>query len=145
MKMQPSIIAACLALAACNTSGKKEHGMMNCPSDVAGARTELANTADGVDVIVTAPDADAQRELVMLAEVHAAMREPNPDKRQHKGQHGGPGLVGYCPVIHNGTRVTFDEIDGGVRIHVVANSPDAVTWVQEMSAQRVAALRSDQR
>jgi hypothetical protein len=147
------LLASCLVAVGCsgksgesNMTGKKEHGMLNCPSAVDGARTELARTADGVELTVTARDPDSAKEIVTLARSHAAMQEPDPDKPQHGGQHGGPGEIGYCPIVHHGnTLVTFDEVPGGARIQVVAGSPAEVAALQEETAERVAALREEQR
>ncbi len=64
MKTQLKIAAVLLGLTACNTSGKE-----GAPHD------ELSERRQG------------------RAKVHAAMRAPNPDKPEHKGMHGGPGLI----------------------------------------------------
>jgi hypothetical protein len=143
--MKRALIAALLATACGNATGKKEHGMMNCPSDVDGARTTMARTPGGVDLTVTADADDARQLVVMLARVHAAMAEANPEKSEHSGQHGGPGTIGYCPVIHHRTVVTFDEVPHGVTIHVVARSSDDVSNVQLQTAQRLALLPADKR
>jgi hypothetical protein len=140
-------IAITLAATACgaDTTGKKEHGMLNCPSAVDGAKTVLQRTDDGVDLTVTADDPAARRTVRVLARVHAAMHEPTSEKVEHGGQHGGPGSIGFCPVIHTGTVVTFNDVPGGVRIHVSASSLDDVAALQLRTAQRVSALPPEKR
>jgi hypothetical protein len=144
--MMRTFLLACL-LAACgpSMSGEKERGMMNCPSAVDGAKTSSARTDDGVDLTITADDAVARREIRMLARMHAAMREPNPEKAQHTGQHGGPGTIGHCPIVHGDTVVTFDEIQHGVTIHVTASSRADVAALQRTTEMRVAGLPADKR
>jgi hypothetical protein len=137
-------IAACTPSAGGNMTGGKELGMMNCPSAVEGAVTRLEATPRGVDLTITAVDPSAREELVTLTKVHAAMRGPNLEKPIHHGQHGGPGTVGHCPVIHVGTEVTYEEVAGGVRIHVVAQDPDDTLHVQQLASERAAALRDDE-
>jgi hypothetical protein len=136
-------IAACTPSAGGNMTGGKELGMLRCPSAVEGAVTRLDGTARGVDLTITAVDPEARREVVTLAQVHAAMRAPNLEKPIHEGEHGGPGTIGHCPVIHVGTNVTYEEIAGGALIHVVAVDPADVPRVQQLAVERAAALRED--
>lgn len=137
-------IAACTPSAGGNMTGGKELGMMNCPSAVKGAVTRVEGTERGVDLAITAVDPDVRREVVTLAKVHAAMKGPNYEKPIHDGQHGGPGTIGHCPVIHVGTDVTYEEIAGGVRIHVVTQDPGDVARVQQLAVERTAALHDDE-
>lgn len=105
--MRKQLVLVTALLAACSPKpaprqsssmiGALERGMANCPSAVVGAETRLQMTRGGVDVIVTAKDARAQAEIVRLADLHAG---PPGDGPQHTGQHGGPGTIGRCPVIH---------------------------------------------
>jgi len=148
-------LLACSVLVACASSpppppappqpwqmtGGMEHGMMNCPSAVEGAQTRLVQTPTGVDVIVTSADAFAQAEIRTLADYHARM-DRYTDWPQHSGFHGGPGLYGHCPIIHDRTRITLSPAPDGVTLHVRAVSPDHVASVQEQTAQRLVALPS---
>jgi hypothetical protein len=120
-------------------TGGLEHGMMNCPSAVDGAQTRLRMTATGVDVIVTAADPETRAELAKLAEIHASM-DRFTEWPEHTGKHGGPGTIGHCPIIHDGTTVSFARFDRGVVLHVTATSTDRVSWLQDQTAQRLASM-----
>jgi len=120
--------------------GQLEHGMRNCPNALAGTTTNLTNTQDGVDLEITANDPAIQQQIVQLAMVQAHMGKPNKSEMEHTGMHGGPGDMGYCPIIHTATMVTFDEVKGGAVIHVRAQKPEDVSNLQTNIASRVARL-----
>ena len=142
-----------LALAACSSdksppaptkpeslmSGKREHGMHHCPSSVPGSVTKMSETADGVDVTITAGDAAAQRKILALAHTHERIGNPNGESA-HDGMHGGPGNVGFCPIIHANTVITVSEAPGGARIHVKAGDPANKAALVEATRKRVEAL-----
>lgn len=114
--------------------------MRNCPSALAGATTRLTNTANGVDLEITASAPAVQQQIVELAKLHEQMGPPRSSEVEHTGKHGGPGNIGHCPVIHTGTTVTFDRLAGGAVIHVVAMAPEDVLHVQTTVADRLARL-----
>lgn len=120
-------------------TGELEHGMANCPSAVDGAETRLTNTPTGVDVTVTAQNADAEALIVQLAELHTR-HEGMGNAPQHTGQHGGPGTIGHCPIIHDGTQISMTSVEGGVVLHVDALAPERVKEVQAQTADRLAAM-----
>ena len=138
------VLAACASTpshpAASPPHGQLEHDMRNCPSSLAGTTTHVTNTPAGVDLEITAGDPAVQQQIVDLAILHEQMGQPNPGEVQHTGKHGGPGSIGHCPVVHNGTTVTFARIAGGAVIHVAAMAPDDVARVQAAVADRVARL-----
>jgi hypothetical protein len=153
--MKKMIMLACV-LAACSSrpapqpeaprqpsqrTGGLEHGMMNCPSAVEGARTRLRMTPDGVDVIVTAGDPGAQVEIVKLADFHAR-QDRFSEWPEHTGFHGGPGTIGHCPIVHDGTRVSLSPMLRGVVVHVTALTPDRVKAVQNETTERLASMPS---
>src|SRR5512140_2723718 len=133
------VLAAC-ASPPPQPAGQVEHDMRNCPSALAGAETRLTNTADGVDLEITASEPAIQRQIVDLARLHERMGLPNASELEHTGRHGGPGTIGHCPIIHTGTTVTFDRVARGAVIHVVAMAPDEVLRLQTTVADRVARL-----
>jgi TusA-related sulfurtransferase len=116
------------------------HGMRNCPSALVGATTRFIETKDGVDLEITANDPVVRRQIIALANVHAHLGQPNCAERPHTGLHGGTGTIGYCPIIHVGTRVTFRPRSNGAVIHVHALTPRAVPEIQKATALRVSLL-----
>jgi len=120
--------------------GNLERGMRNCPSALVGARTRIVETKDGVDLVITASDPVVRRQIVDLAIVHAHLGHPNSSEIAHSGMHGGPGTIGYCPIIHVGTTVTFRRRSDGAVIHVHALVPKTVPQIQKAIADRVALL-----
>lgn len=149
-------LLACAVLAACSSApspppaapqqpsqrtGGLEHGMMNCPSAVESARTAVRNTERGVDVTVTTTDPAARVELIKLAHFHASQDRMS-DWPEHTGKHGGPGSIGHCPILHEGTTITLSGTENGVILHVVARSSDRVRWLQDQTAERAASIPS---
>lgn len=142
------LVAACGARAAppppppqpWQMTGAMEHGMMNCPSAVEGARTRLRMTPGGVDVIVTAGDPRARAEIVALAEYHAGFAGELTEWPEHSGRHGGPGTLGHCPIIHDRTAISLSPLADGVTLHVTTGVPEHVKSVQDQTAQRLASL-----
>jgi len=120
--------------------GKLPRGMRNCPSALPGATTQVIATKDGVDLVITAPDPVVQRQIVELAIVHEHLGRPNPAEAAHNGLHGGPGNIGYCPVVHVGTTVTYLRLSNGAVIHIHATSPEAIPQLQRAITDRVALL-----
>lgn len=121
--------------------GELERGMANCPSAVAGARTELVMTETGVDLVITADDPDARRQILALAERHMRMGDPA-GLPEHSGLHGGPGTMGYCPIIHHATTITVTRTQEGVIVHVRALVPSKLKALQEETQSRVAGLQA---
>jgi hypothetical protein len=113
--------------------------MANCPTAVEGASVKLTNTADGVDIAITASDLGTQQRIRELSNAQAQMGDPGPAERQHTGLHGGPGKLGHCPVLHDATVVTATTSDGGATLHVKALDPARVKPLQDETAARVAA------
>ncbi len=123
-----------------NMTGGKEKSMAKCPSAVAGAVTRYAPTKDGAELTITASSADDAFVIQAVAGTHVRMHEPDPSKRLHSSDHAGPGTIGYCPIVHKGTKVSIERIAKGVRVHIVAIQADAVPALQTMIRERVDAL-----
>jgi hypothetical protein len=124
-----------------NMSGGKEHAMSNCPSAVPGARTSMVFTDDGIALSISATTAEAQKEIRRRAHLHASMSAPS-GRGLHSGGHGGPGRIGYCPIIHDGrTVVTAIDTRTGAMVRMRADgNDDAVAELQELVALRVSGL-----
>lgn len=118
-------------------TGTQPKGMRNCPSAVPSAKTITAATDQGVDVLITSPDAEARKRILTLAELHGSLREPVPMLGEHNSMHGGPGTMGRCPIIHANTTVKLDPIPDGVRVHVTANNRDDISRLQQATDARV--------
>jgi hypothetical protein len=143
------ICCVALALAACSRSDRseqppaREHArtlprhLRNCPSAVASARTTVRPTVDGVEVTITSPEPQAAQQILQLTRVQARLPEPF----WFFGPDSGPGDLGRCPIIHANTRLSYDELADGVRIHVAARTPSAVAPLQEATRARLRALR----
>jgi hypothetical protein len=120
-------------------TGKREHGMHHCPSGVPGSMTKMVATRDGVDVSITAGDADAQRRIVELA--HQQERIGNPEGLNvHDGSHRGAGAIGFCPIIHANTSVVAEPAPGGVVIHVTTADPSKRDLLRKATAARIEVL-----
>lgn len=127
-------------------TGAMEHEMANCPSSISGASTAVGMTSDGVDVTVTSVLPEVQARIRHLAELHAGMGPPG-NAMMHTGQHGGPGMMGHCPIVHHGTIVTITDVVDGAVIHIRAAEGSRVGAIQREVSDRVSALqkRADRR
>jgi hypothetical protein len=121
-------------------TGELPKRMRNCPSAVPSAKTTSRPTVDGVEITITSDDPEARRQIVALAGLHTTLRDPIRVMPEHTGMHSGPGTLGRCPIIHAGTRVSYDEAPNGVRIHVTARTKSMVEPLQTATATRVRAL-----
>lgn len=127
-------------------SGPQTRLAANCPAMLPGTTTQLAMTARGVDVTVTARDPAVGRQVVALALGHARGRgggaaHPGVQRQPHDQQHGGPGTIGYCPImVSEMTSVSVTPVPGGVTAHIDATSPDRVLAVQQMIKARAVRL-----
>ncbi len=114
--------------------------MANCPSALWTAVTHISDIPEGVAISVTVSDPFNYRRLLALAEVHARSGRPG-GAPEHSGMHGGPGNAGHCPILHNGTEVTYAQIPNGVRFDVRAASRVDVALLRSQTRSRVEAMR----
>jgi hypothetical protein len=114
--------------------------MRNCPSAVEGAKTSSQPTSDGVDLTITTTDPRARERILVLARLQSGQRETIAIVPQHSGLHSGPGTLGFCPILHTRTTVSFDELPDGVVMHVRASSADQVAALQRATSARLRAL-----
>lgn len=119
--------------------GKRTHGMLNCPSGVEGAVTEIHWRQDDVTLSITAADARAQRKIVTLSHNHERTGNPN-GGLINNGTHGGPGTSGFCPIIHADTTVRVEEVANGVVVHIRPNDPAKLAALRTATEARVKAL-----
>lgn len=124
---------------ASSLDGKREHGMLNCPSGVEGSNTQMQMSPKDVMLTITASDVSAQRKIVTLAHAHERTGDPH-GGLINNGTHGGPGTMGFCPIIHADTTVNVEEVSGGVIVHVRPNDPTQLETLRTAIAARVKAL-----
>jgi hypothetical protein len=123
-----------------NMTGLRPHQAANCPSSLPRATTRLANTPRGVDVTVTSTDPVTAHRIVELAQGHVRGRTAEVP-RPHDQHHGGPGWVGYCPVmVTDQTRVSITPRPDGATLHVEARSPERVAELQLLIKARAVQL-----
>ncbi len=123
-----------------NLTGLRPHQAANCPSLLPNATTRLANTPRGVDVTVTSTDPVTAHQIVELAQLHVRGRTAEVS-RPHDQHHGGPGWIGYCPVmVTDQTQVSMTPRPDGATVHVDARSPDRVAEVQMLIKARAVRL-----
>ena len=101
----------------------------------------MTSTADGVDLTITAADPSASREVLSRAQEQLAMGEPTGSVK-HDGQHGGPGGIGFCPIVHTNTTITVDDIPGGVLVHVRPVDRSTLDALRTETATRLGAIAS---
>jgi hypothetical protein len=123
-----------------NMTGLRQHQAANCPSSLPKATTRLASTPRGVDVTVTSNDPVTAHRIVELAQLHVRGRTAEVP-RPHDQHHGGPGWIGYCPVIvADQTQISMTPRPDGATLHVEARSQSRVAELQELIKARAVRL-----
>ena len=113
--------------------------MQHCPTAVAGAKTEIKDNKDSVDITVTSTDATKTEEIRKRAKHMVDAAKQDPTSVAHNGEgHGGGGL-GLCEVVLKDTTVTAADVDGGTRITVKPTKPVDIEWLKKETRARHAA------
>ena len=104
--------------------------MQHCPTAVAGAKTEIKDNKDSVDIVVTATDAAKTEEIRKRAKHMVEAAKADPTAVVHNGDgHGGGGL-GLCEVVLKDTTVTTEDVDGGAKITVKPSKTVYFEWLK---------------
>jgi hypothetical protein len=110
--------------------------MQHCPSAVAGAKTEIKDNKDSVEVTVTATDAAKTEEIRKRAKHMVEAAKSDPTAVVHNGDgHGGGGL-GRCEVVLKDTTVTAEDVDGGTKLTVKPTRPVDFEWLKKETHAR---------
>lgn len=130
------------AAANANMTGQREHQMANCPSAVRGATTTVVNRKDGVEVLVTAKDPQAQQEIRRRARVQQTVAwQPERGAIEHTGGGTGSGKFGYCPGLVQNTRLDIADTPDGAKLTVHAASVEDVPRLQTQTKERAQSLK----
>jgi hypothetical protein len=110
--------------------------MQHCPTAVAGAKTDIKDTKDAVEITVTSTDAAKTEEIRKRAKHVADAAKQDPTTVTHNGEgHGGGGL-GVCEVVLKDTTVTAEDVDGGSKITVKPTKAVDFEWLKKETHAR---------
>jgi hypothetical protein len=110
--------------------------MQHCPSAVAGAKTEVKDNKDSVEVTVTSTDAAKTEEIRKRAKHMVEAAKVDPSSVAHNGDgHGGGGL-GNCEVVLKDTTVVAEDVDGGSKMTVKPTKPVDFEWLKKETHAR---------
>ncbi len=113
--------------------------MQHCPTAVTGAKVEIADTKDAVEVTVTGKSASQIEEIRKRAKHVVEAAKADPTSVEHTGTgHGGGGL-GRCEVVLKDTEVTTADVEGGSKITVKPIKPVDLEWLKKETRARQAA------
>jgi hypothetical protein len=116
--------------------------MQHCPTAVEGAKTEIKDAKDGVEITVTATAAAKTEEIRKRAKHVADASKADPTAVAHEGNgHGGGGL-GRCEVVLKDTTVTTEDIEGGSRITVKPTKAVDLEWLKKETRERQASNKA---
>jgi TusA-related sulfurtransferase len=137
----PKPTAAATATSSAEARTAKQGNMSHCPNAVEGASTEIKDTPDGVELLVTAKDEAGTKEIRARAQhlVDAAKAEGTAAPK-HTGEGQGGGRFGRCPVVMKNTDVTAKEIAGGTQLTVKAKDAKEVDFLRREAKERQAEL-----
>ncbi|MEJ7729865.1 MAG: hypothetical protein WKG00_11655 [Polyangiaceae bacterium] len=142
---RPSATAApnpsATATATADARTAKQGNMSHCPNAVEGAATEIKDTADGVELLITAKTEAATKEIRDRAQhlVEAGKAEGSAAPK-HTGEGQGGGRFGRCPVVMKNTDVAAQEIPGGTQLTVKAKDAKEADWLRREAKERQAEL-----
>lgn len=110
--------------------------MQHCPSAVAGAKIDIKDTKDAVEISVTSTEAAKTDEIRKRAKHMVDSAKADPTSVVHNGEgHGGGGL-GLCEVVLKDTTVTAEDVDGGSKITVKPIKPVDLEWLKKETRAR---------
>jgi hypothetical protein len=113
--------------------------MQHCPTAVEGAKTDIKDGKDGVEITVTATAKDKTEEIRKRAKHVSDAAKQDPTTVEHKGDgHGGGGL-GRCEVVLKDTTITSVDVEGGSKITVKPTKPVDLEWLKKETRERHAA------
>ena len=113
--------------------------MQHCPTTVAGAKTDIKDGKDSVEITVTSTDAAKTEEIRKRAKHLVDAAKQDPTSVAHTGEgHGGGGL-GNCEVVLKDTTVTAEDVDGGSKLTVKPTKAVDFEWLKKETHARHAA------
>lgn len=122
------------------TDDDKRGKMSNCPSAVANAKTEIADTDKGITVAVTAAEPEGISAIQARAKDVEAHAKDDAAQKPHSGQGGGAGQMGRCPVVVNDTSVTVAITDKGATFTIEPKNAKEVEWLRREAKERLAQM-----
>jgi hypothetical protein len=112
--------------------------MVHCPTAVPGAKFEVANVKDGVEITVTGDTPAAEKEIRGRAKHLVDAAKVDPESVRHTGDGHGGGGIGRCPVVLKDTLISSEDVKGGAKITVHSVKPVDVEWLRKETAARAA-------
>ena len=110
--------------------------MQHCPTAVEGAKTEIKETKDAIEITITSSNAAKTEEIRKRAKHVVEASKNDPTSVAHTGDgHGGGGL-GRCEVVLKDTTVTAEDTEGGSKITVKPVKPIDFDWLKKETAAR---------
>lgn len=110
--------------------------MAHCPSTVAGAKTAITDTADGVEITVTGADAAAAQEIRARSAFLVSASKNDAQPLVHNGSGEGGGIFGRCPVVMRNTTLAVTDIDGGSKLVVTPRDAKERDWLRREARSR---------
>src|SRR5206468_6641439 len=113
-------------------SGKMAH----CPSTVTGAKTDVKDAANGVEITVTSKDETATKEIRARSAFLATSSKNDAQSVGHNGSGEGGGVFGRCPVVMRNTTVAATDVEGGSKLVVVPRDTKEQDWLRREARTR---------
>ena len=125
-------VAAPAASATVAASGKMAH----CPSTVTGAKTDIADSPNGVEVSVTSKDDAAVQEIRARSAFLASSAKNDVQAVAHNGSGEGGGIFGRCPIVMRNTTLAVTDVPGGSKLVVTPRDAKERDWLRHEARAR---------
>jgi hypothetical protein len=110
--------------------------MQHCPTAVAGAKVDIKDAKDAVEISVTSTEAAKTEEIRKRAKHLVDSAKNDPTSVVHNGEgHGGGGL-GLCEVVLKDTVIAAEDVDGGSKITVKPVKAVDLEWLKKETHAR---------
>ena len=114
--------------------------MAHCPSTVTGAKTDIKDVPNGVELTVSAADDAAVKEIRSRAAFLTQSAKTPAAGIQHNGSGEGSGVFGRCPVVMRDTAVVAVDVAGGTKLTVTTTVAKEQDWLRKETRTRNAEL-----
>jgi len=112
--------------------------MVHCPNAVSDATTDFKDVEGGIEITVTAKDAESAAAIRERAKHLAEVaKSSGAGAKTHDGSGQGGGGYGRCPVVVRDTLIDAVDVEGGSKITVKPKDSAELDWLRREARARM--------